>query len=134
MFTRLSPDRQACRGAGGAPAVGRDPTIARRWHPACCYQVAASRAAANPSRRLPPPRGRAPREKGTGVGVGPIARDGLESVSVLGATEQEADEGYFSRGQDSMVVAKQGSDLHKWLKSHVGQRVRLRLDLETAGQ
>jgi hypothetical protein len=64
------------------------------------------------------------------LGAGLLARDGFESVSVLGATEQEADEGYFSLGQNSMVVAKQGSDLHKWLTSHVGQRVRLRLESE----
>jgi hypothetical protein len=53
--------------------------------------------------------------------------DGFEAVAVLGATDQEADEGYFSLGQGSMVVARQGSDLHRWLKGHLGQRVRLTL-------
>jgi hypothetical protein len=64
------------------------------------------------------------------LGAALAARDGYDNVGVLGATEQEADEGYFSFGQNSMLVAKQGSELHKWLKAHVGQRVRLRVDPE----
>lgn len=59
------------------------------------------------------------------AGAGLVARDGIDTVGLLGATEQEADEGCFSVGQDHMVVTKQGSELQKWLKANVGQRVRL---------
>ena len=55
----------------------------------------------------------------------------VEVEAQLGATYQEADEGYFSFGQDTMVVSKQGSDLQKWLKAHVGQRVKVKFELET---
>jgi hypothetical protein len=66
------------------------------------------------------------------AGAALVARDGIDAIGLLGATEQEADEGYFSVGQDHMVVTKQGSEIQKWLKAHVGQRVRL--TLETAPQ
>lgn len=61
-------------------------------------------------------------------GAGAATRDGFETVATLGATEQEAGEGYFSLGQGSMLVTRQGSDMHSWLKSHVGQRVRLSIE------
>ncbi len=58
--------------------------------------------------------------------------DKIEVEAQVGATYQEADEGYFSFGQDTMVVTKQGSDLQKWLKSHVGQRMKVKFEPETA--
>lgn len=64
------------------------------------------------------------------LGVGRLVaqNDKMEVEAQIGATYQEADEGYFSFGQDTMVVAKNGSDLQRWLKAHLGQRMRLRLE------
>ncbi len=66
------------------------------------------------------------------LGVGRLVAqdDKLEVRAQVGATYQEADEGYFSFGQDAMVVAKQGSDLQKWLKAHVGQRMKVKFEPE----
>ncbi len=66
------------------------------------------------------------------LGVGRLVAqdDKLEVEAQVGATYQEADEGYFSFGQDTMVVTKQGSDLQKWLKAHVGQRMKLKFEPE----
>ncbi|MFB3852490.1 MAG: hypothetical protein ACE148_01560 [Vicinamibacterales bacterium] len=61
-------------------------------------------------------------------GAGAVARGGFETVATLGATEQEAGEGYFSLGQGSMLAARQGSDVHAWLKGHGGQKVRLLIE------
>ena len=51
------------------------------------------------------------------------AYDGTEFQGELRATDQEAEEGYFAVGSETMVVAKPGSALHRWLRGHVGQRV-----------
>ena len=66
------------------------------------------------------------------LGIGRLVAqdDKVEVEAQVGATYQEADEGYFSFGQDTMVVSKQGSDLQKWLKSHVGQRVKVKFEIE----
>ncbi len=67
------------------------------------------------------------------LGIGRLVAqdDKIEVEAQVGATYQEADEGYFSFGQDTMVVTKQGSDLQKWLKGHVGQRMKVRFEPET---
>ncbi len=67
------------------------------------------------------------------LGVGRVVAqdDKIEVEAQVGATYQEADEGYFSFGQDTMVVTKQGSDLQKWLKAHVGQRMKVKFEPET---
>jgi hypothetical protein len=59
------------------------------------------------------------------------AGDELAIAGFVTATEQEAADGYFALGGDTMVVVKQGSSLQRWLKMHGGQRVRV--TLETAG-
>ncbi len=66
------------------------------------------------------------------LGVGRLLAqdDKMEVEAQGGATYQEADEGYFSFGQNTMVVAKQGSDLQRWLKAHVGQRMKLKFEPE----
>ncbi|MGE5361062.1 MAG: hypothetical protein ACM3NQ_18750 [Bacteroidales bacterium] len=67
------------------------------------------------------------------LGVGLVAQDDrMEVEAQVGATYQEADEGYFSFGQDAMVVSKPGSALQKWLKAHVGQRVTVKFEPKTA--
>jgi hypothetical protein len=57
--------------------------------------------------------------------------DAFELTAQVTSTDQEADEGYFSLGQSTMIVARQGSDLHTWLKRHAGQRVKLMLDVDS---
>jgi hypothetical protein len=54
--------------------------------------------------------------------------DELAFAGFINASEQEASEGYFALGDDAMVVAKQGSGLQRWLRSHSGQRVRVTLE------
>jgi hypothetical protein len=56
------------------------------------------------------------------------AGDELAIAGFVTATEQEAIEGYFAVGGDTMVVVKQGSSLQRWLKIHSGQRVRVTLE------
>lgn len=56
------------------------------------------------------------------------AEDAMTVTGQVSATDQEADEGYFAVGHETMIVARPGSDLHKWLRGHAGQRVTLTLD------
>jgi hypothetical protein len=57
------------------------------------------------------------------LGPGLQAGDALQVTGQVTATEQEADEGYFAVGQETMVVAKPGTGMHTWLKSQIGQQV-----------
>ncbi len=66
-----------------------------------------------------------------GFSLGAFADAGWSMTAPLGATEQEADEGYFALGHDTMVVVKQGSQLHVWLRGHLGQRLKLTLAPDT---
>ena len=59
-----------------------------------------------------------------------LADDPASVVGRLGATDQEADEGYFALEGDVMVVARPGSDLQAWLRNATGKRVRLTIALE----
>ena len=63
------------------------------------------------------------------LGLGRLSRAGDELAigGFLTATEQEANDGYFTVGGDTMVVVKQGSGLQRWLKMHSGQRIRVTL-------
>ena len=56
------------------------------------------------------------------------AGDELAIAGFVTASEQEAADGYFAVGGDTMVVVKQGSGLQRWLKMHSGQRVRITLE------
>jgi hypothetical protein len=56
------------------------------------------------------------------------AGDELAIAGFVTATEQDATEGYFAVGSDTMVVVKQGSSLQRWLKTHSGQRIRVTLE------
>lgn len=56
-----------------------------------------------------------------------VAGDELAIAGFLNASEQEAAEGYFAVGADTMVVVKQGSGLQRWLKAHAGQRISVTL-------
>jgi hypothetical protein len=53
---------------------------------------------------------------------------GLDEATVVGrvsAAEHEIQEGYFSMGEETTLVARPGSELHRWLARHRGQKVRL---------
>ena len=64
------------------------------------------------------------------LGLGRMTRSGdeLAIAGFINATEQEASEGYFALGNDTMVVVKPGSGLQRWLKTHSGERVRVTLE------
>jgi len=52
----------------------------------------------------------------------------------LGATDQEAQEGYFALDSQTMIVVKPGSEIHQYLRSKVGQRVRITIEQETGSE
>lgn len=59
------------------------------------------------------------------AGLAVAAQHGFSLAGRLGATDQEAQEGYFAIDNQTMIVVKPGSDFHAYLKSKVGQRVRI---------
>ncbi len=59
------------------------------------------------------------------MGLAVAAQVGFALTGRLGATDQEADEGYFAIDQETMIVVKPGSDLHAYLRNLSGKRVRL---------
>ena len=63
-----------------------------------------------------------------GLGKMTLAGDQMSISGFVSATDQEATEGYFAVGGDALVVAKQGSGLQRWLKTHSGQRIRVTLE------
>jgi hypothetical protein len=59
------------------------------------------------------------------AGLAMAAQHGFSLAGRLGATDQEAQEGYFAIDNQTMIVVKPGSDFHAYLKTKVGQRVRI---------
>ena len=70
------------------------------------------------------------------LGLGRLSRasDEMAIGGFLTATDQEANDGYFAVGGDTMVVVKQGSSLQRWLKLHSGQRIRVTLQPDDGAQ
>lgn len=62
------------------------------------------------------------------------AQQGFTIRGRLGATDQEAQEGYFALDSATMIVVKPGSEIHAYLRSKVGQRVRLTIEPETGSE
>ena len=62
------------------------------------------------------------------MGLVAAAQDGFSVSGRLGATDQEAQEGYFAIDQQTMIVVKPGSDLHNYLKEKVGARLRITVE------
>jgi hypothetical protein len=62
------------------------------------------------------------------------AGDELAIAGFVTATEQDASEGYFAVGGETMVVVKEGSSLQRWLKVHTGQRVRITVEPDSGVQ
>ena len=44
--------------------------------------------------------------------------------------EQEVEDGYFAIGQDLVAMARPGTPLHKWLKAHHGQPLRVTFEVD----
>ena len=62
------------------------------------------------------------------LGYSVAAQEGFALTGRLSATDQEADEGYFAIDQQTMLVVKPGSDLHAYLRSRAGKRVRITVE------
>jgi hypothetical protein len=54
--------------------------------------------------------------------------DETSLIAMLTAADHEIEEGYFTLGDGTTVVARPGSELHQWLAAHRGRRVRLTLE------
>jgi hypothetical protein len=59
------------------------------------------------------------------------AADGNETTMTVqvSSADHETDEGYFALGTDATVMAKPGSDLHRFLARQNGHHVRITLTL-----
>jgi hypothetical protein len=60
-----------------------------------------------------------------------VAQQGFTLTGRVGATDQEAQEGYFAIDNQTMIVVKPGSDLHNYMRARVGQRVRVTIEPQT---
>ena len=65
-----------------------------------------------------------------GLSIGRAA-DGDETAftAKVSSADHETDEGYFSLGKDATVLAKPGTDLHRFLARQNGREVRITLTL-----
>jgi hypothetical protein len=70
-----------------------------------------------------------------GMSIGRAA-DGDEAVftAKVSSADHETDEGYFSLGTDATVLAKPGTDLHRFLSRQNGREVRITLTLADGRQ
>ena len=68
------------------------------------------------------------------TGLVVAAQQGFTLRGRLGATDQEAQEGYFAIDSQTMIVVKPGSEAHAYLRSKVGQRVRITIEPETGSE
>ncbi len=66
------------------------------------------------------------------TGMAVAAQQGYTVTGKLGATDQEAQEGYFAIDNQTMIVVKPGSDLHTYLRARVGQRVRVTIETDSS--
>ena len=63
-------------------------------------------------------------------GFGMAAREGVTIRGRIGATDQEAQEGYFALDSQTMIAVKPGSELHSYLRRNVGRRIRVTIEPE----
>ena len=65
-----------------------------------------------------------------GLSIGRAADTNETTVTVkVSSAEHETDEGYFSLGQDATVMAKPGTELHRFLARQNGKQVRVTMTL-----
>lgn len=60
-----------------------------------------------------------------------MARQGFTIRGRVGATDQEAQEGYFAIDNQTMIVVKPNTEFHAFLRARVGQRIRLVVEPDT---
>lgn len=58
-------------------------------------------------------------------GAAAATLDDATVVAEVSAADHEVEEGYFTLGEGATVIAKPGTELHRFLTSHRGQKVRL---------
>ena len=63
-----------------------------------------------------------------------VAQQGFTLSGRVGATDQEAQEGYFAIDNQTMIVVKPGSELHDYLRARVGQRVRVTIEPQAGSE
>ena len=65
-----------------------------------------------------------------GITLG-LAADGNETTMTVqvSSAEHETDEGYFGLGKDAAVMAKPGTELHRFLSRQNGRQVRITLTM-----
>ena len=70
-----------------------------------------------------------------GISLGRAA-DGDETTMTVqvSSADHESDEGYFALGKDATVMAKPGSDLHRFLTRQNGRQVRVTLAMADGRQ
>jgi hypothetical protein len=68
------------------------------------------------------------------AGLAAAAQQGFSLSGRLGATDQEAQEGYFAIDNQTMIVVKPGSDFHAYLRTKVGQRVRITVEPDSESE
>src|SRR5690348_2620622 len=61
-------------------------------------------------------------------GMAVAAQQGFTLAGRVGATDQEAQEGYFAIDAQTMIVVKPGSEMHAFMKNQVGKRVRVTIE------
>lgn len=62
-----------------------------------------------------------------------LAADRFEETTLtvaVSSAEHEVDEGYFALGEEATVIARPGSDLHRFLARHRGRTVKIVLTPE----
>ena len=62
---------------------------------------------------------------GLSVGWAADRRDETVLTVEVSSAEHEVEEGYFSLGVNATLMAKPGSDLHRFLSRHRGRTVRI---------
>ena len=68
------------------------------------------------------------------AGLGVAAQEGFSLTGRLGATDQEAQEGYFAIDSQTMIVVRPGSEMHAFLRGKVGQRIRITVEPDSESE
>ena len=68
------------------------------------------------------------------LGLTVAAQQGFIISGRIGATDQEAQEGYFAIDSQTMLVVKPGTEIHGYLRGKVGQRVRITIQPEAESE
>ena len=65
-----------------------------------------------------------------GISIGRAADGDETSMTVqVSSAEHETDEGYFALGKDATVMAKPGTELHRFLSRQNGRQVRVTMTM-----